>query len=179
MSHDRSGFVHVTPPGQASTPREVGVLVVEEQSVIEHPDGVEVGGAQQHRPTAPGEHLAGLVVLAVVALHETTVTGETEFVQLRPDVVDHVDDVGADRDLDRRVHGLALGPDDDVTALSTARHPECEGLLGVQAQPQRPGRRPRRRDADRRTVARPACHLLIAGPIGGDRPMEALVELER
>ncbi len=53
VSHDRRRVVHVPPPAQASPPREVGVLVVEEEPLVEEPDVVEValGAAARLRRT--------------------------------------------------------------------------------------------------------------------------------
>ena len=44
VANHRRWFVQVTPALQPPTPRQVGVLVVEEEALVEQPTGVEVLG---------------------------------------------------------------------------------------------------------------------------------------
>ena len=57
--HDRVRDVAVPPPTRRAPPRRLEILVVQEEPLVEEPDVVEVRRAQQHRGTAPREHVGG------------------------------------------------------------------------------------------------------------------------
>ncbi|NEU35521.1 hypothetical protein GN156_33235, partial [bacterium LRH843] len=82
-----TGLVDMPPPRPTSAPREVSILVVEEQLFVEETHLIEMSGAEQCRPTTPSEHLLGGLELTFIALGETSVAGESEPIQLRTDVV--------------------------------------------------------------------------------------------
>ena len=77
VPYERTGLVDVAPAAQPPPPRQVGVLVVDEEPIVEGADVVEVAPLEQDRSPAPGEHLRRFVELALVDLEEATVAGET------------------------------------------------------------------------------------------------------
>ena len=57
------GDVREAPAARTAPPRQVDVLVVHEEPLVEEADVAEVVGPEQHAGAAPGEDLLGLVVL--------------------------------------------------------------------------------------------------------------------
>ena len=172
VADDGSRLVHVSPTAEPATPREVRVLVVQEQALVEEPDVVEVGTRQQDRATAPGEHLRRLVVLALVALEEPAIAAEPIGVQARPGVVDHVELVVVEADLhprrilfgERHIRRVDLGAHRDV-ALGRARRRAPPGGTAMRPSPGRTRRRARRHD--HRAISSPSSRR---GSSAGKKP---------
>jgi len=94
------------PTGGPASPGQVGVLVVEEEPLVEEADLPQVPGPQHGLTTTPGKDLGRLVVLADIGLEEAAVAPVATFDQHRADVVHHVVGLAAEGDLDPR----RLGP---------------------------------------------------------------------
>ena len=101
------GHVLVAPTAGPSPPRQVGVLVVHEEALVEEPDVTQVGGAEEHPGPAPGEHVLGLVVLRHVSLEEPAVAAVAAAHEPGAHVVEHVVAIRAEGHLEpggRRSH---------------------------------------------------------------------------
>ena len=180
VPHKRAGLVNMAPTRPTSAPSEVGVLVVEEQVLIEEPHLVEMSGAEQCRPAAPGEHLLGGLELTLIALGETSVAGEPEPIQLRTDVVDGVEGFGTDNDLRPESGPLTSLADRDLDLLEIRGERYPVDLLGRQPEGDPSGFRVgiAGDQAELGTRARPSGELLVARAIRIDRTVETLIETQ-
>ena len=146
--------------------------------LIEEADGVEVRRPEQCRSPAPREHLAALLVLVGVALGEPAVAGETHAVELRADVVDHVELGLADLDLNPGGLPLAVLTDSGGDGVDVGSQRHIVGLFGRQSERDPSGRAGTGDQAELGPVPGPPGELLVAGPVGVDRAVEALIEAE-
>jgi hypothetical protein len=101
VAHHRGRLVADRPAERAQPPGQVGVLVVQEEVVVEEARLTQRAGAEAHRRAAEGEHLLGALVLAEVGLLVGPVGAVAVGEHLAAGVVEHVHhpDVGGQVDL--------------------------------------------------------------------------------
>src|SRR4249919_1138887 len=89
MAHDALRNGSVPPASEPAPPRQLEILVVEEEGRVEQPDVAEVVRPHEDRRAAPGEHFSWLVVLPAIELQVAPIASEPTLVQDAADAVDH------------------------------------------------------------------------------------------
>jgi hypothetical protein len=82
MSHHGTWRIQITPTLQTSAPRQIGVFVVQEQTLIENSNCIKVCLLQQDRPTTPSEDVNGLFELTSITFEKSTVTTKPALIQV-------------------------------------------------------------------------------------------------
>ncbi len=131
VADDRGRHVAVPPPAGRAAPRELDVLVVEEQALVEAAGVGEVARRQQHGTAAPREHVDRLVVLTGVGLHVAAVGAVAVGDEDRARVVDDVDRRARERHLEPA--GDAVDVERDALAARLHRHGHRARLAGREA----------------------------------------------
>jgi hypothetical protein len=82
MSHHGTWRIQITPTLQTSAPRQIGVFVVQEQTLIENSNCIKVCLLQQDRPTTPSENVNCLFKLSTVTFKKSTIAAESALIQI-------------------------------------------------------------------------------------------------
>ena len=90
MAHPGAWNCPISPPSRATSPREIGVFVIEKERRVEQADVDEIVGPEQDSPSTPCKDINRRIKLAVIELKPTAIRAVSIIEDDRPHVVNDV-----------------------------------------------------------------------------------------